>query len=72
MGVEYIVSSKLFADLPPEEKPLWHSHVHEVRSGQLIASGISEVAETEFMRKIAEPMERRGTHGTQTRRRRFR
>ena len=57
MGVEYIVSSKLFVDLPPDEKAMWHSHVHEVRSGQLIAFGISEVAEKEFMRKIA------GTYG---------
>jgi hypothetical protein len=57
MGVEYIVSGKLFADLSPEEKAMWHSHVHEVRSGQLIAPGIPEVAEKEFMRKVA------GTYG---------
>jgi hypothetical protein len=53
MGVEYIVSAGLFAGLPAKEKHLWHSHVHEVRSGQLIAPGIPEVAEKEFMRKIA-------------------
>ena len=57
MGVEYIVSAKLFADLPANEKHMWHSHAHEVRSGQLIAPGIPEVAEREFMRKIA------GTYG---------
>jgi hypothetical protein len=57
MGVEYIVSAKLFAGLPAKEKHMWHSHVHEVRSGQLIAPGIPEVAEKEFMRKIA------GTYG---------
>jgi hypothetical protein len=57
MGVEYIISAKLFADLPVREKALWHSHVHEVRSGQLIAPGIPEVAEKEFMRKLA------GTYG---------
>jgi hypothetical protein len=32
MGVEYIVSGALFATLPENEKPLWHSHVHEVKS----------------------------------------
>ena len=53
MGVEYIVSARLFAGLPAKEKHLWHSHVYEVRSGQLIAPGIPEVAEKEFMRKIA-------------------
>lgn len=57
MGVEYIVSARLFADLPAEEKHLWHSHVHEVRSGTLIAPGIPEVAERELMTKIA------GTYG---------
>jgi Protein of unknown function (DUF1264) len=53
MGVEYIISKQLFAGLPPEEKHLWHSHVHEVRSGQLIAPGIPEAAEHELMEKIA-------------------
>jgi hypothetical protein len=53
MGVEYIVSRVLFEKLPAEEKHLWHSHAHEVRSGQLIAPGIPEVAEHELMEKIA-------------------
>lgn len=53
MGVEYIVSRALFEKLPAAEKHLWHSHVHEVRSGQLIAPGIPEVAEHELMEKIA-------------------
>jgi hypothetical protein len=57
MGVEYIVSRALFEKLPAEEKHLWHSHVHEVRSGQLIAPGIPEPAEHELMEKIA------GTYG---------
>jgi hypothetical protein len=57
MGVEYIVSAKLFAGLPDEEKHLWHSHVHEVRSGTLIAPGIPEVAERQLMTEIA------GTYG---------
>lgn len=42
MGVEYIVSARLFATVPDADKPLWHSHVHEVKSGQLIAPGIPE------------------------------
>lgn len=57
MGVEYIISAKLFAGLPESEKRLWHSHVHEVRSGQLIAPGIPEIAEHEFMEKLV------GTYG---------
>jgi hypothetical protein len=57
MGVEYIVSEQLFKDLPAQEKALWHSHVHEVKSGQLIAPGIPEVAEKALMTKLI------GTYG---------
>jgi Protein of unknown function (DUF1264) len=54
MGVEYIVSKRLFETLPTEEKHLWHSHVHEVRSGTLIAPGIPDVAEHALMQQLAE------------------
>lgn len=54
MGVEYIVSRKLFDTLPPEEKRLWHSHVYEVKSGQLIAPGVPQAAEHAFMDKMAD------------------
>ncbi|EPF65653.1 OBAP family protein [Pseudomonas syringae] len=52
MGVEYIISERLFATLPTAEKALWHSHVHEVKSGQLIAPGIPEPAEHALMQKL--------------------
>ncbi|MFJ5299151.1 OBAP family protein [Pseudomonas sp. NPDC088368] len=52
MGVEYIISAALFAQLPDEEKALWHSHKHEVKSGQLIAPGIPEPAEHALMEKL--------------------
>lgn len=52
MGIEYIISAKLFATLPEEEKKLWHSHHYEVKSGTLIAPGIPEVAEHELMEKL--------------------
>lgn len=52
MGLEYIVSERLFAALPADEKSLWHSHVHEVKSGQLIAPGIPQVAEHALMQKL--------------------
>jgi hypothetical protein len=52
MGVEYIVSERLFHTLPEAEKALWHSHVHEVKSGQLVAPGIPQVAEKELMKKL--------------------
>jgi hypothetical protein len=52
MGVEYVIGERLFKSLPDSEKALWHSHVHEVKSGQLIAPGIPQVAERELMEKL--------------------
>ena len=52
MGVEYIVSKKLFDGLPDDEKKLWHSHVYEVKSGALVAPGVPQVAEHAFMEKM--------------------
>lgn len=52
MGVEYIITPKLFKTLSDEEKKLWHSHRHEVKSGTLIAPGIPEAAEHELMKKL--------------------
>ncbi len=52
MGVEYIISERLFKQLPEEEKKLWHSHQYEVKSGTLIAPGLPEVAEHELMEKL--------------------
>ena len=57
VGIEYIVSSKLFKELPAEEKKLWHSHVYEVKSGQLIAPRIPEAAEKQVMEGLV------GTYG---------
>ena len=52
MGVEYIVSERLFNSLPEAEKTLWHSHVHEVKSGQLIAPGLPDAAEHALMKRL--------------------
>lgn len=52
MGIEYIISGKLFETLDDEEKKLWHSHHYEVKSGTLIAPGIPDVAEHELMEKL--------------------
>ena len=57
IGIEYIVSGKLFNSLPPDEKKLWHSHGFEVKSGQLVSPGLPDAAEHAFMEKIM------GTYG---------
>jgi hypothetical protein len=40
IGVEYIVSERIFKSFPEEEKALWHSHRHETLSGTLVMPGI--------------------------------
>ena len=49
-GIEYIVSERLFEQLPEEERQYWHPHNGEILSGQLIAPGLPEAAEKELMR----------------------
>ncbi|MBZ8138473.1 outer membrane or secreted lipoprotein [Rubrivivax gelatinosus] len=50
-GIEYIVSERLFATLPPEERRYWHPHNAEILSGQLVAPGIPAPAELALMRR---------------------
>lgn len=45
IGIEYIISEKLFGTLPAEEKKLWHTHEYEVKGGILFIPGIPKVAE---------------------------
>lgn len=52
IGIEYIISAKLFEQLPPEEKQYWHSHVYEVKSGMLVAPSVPEIAEHMEMEKL--------------------
>ena len=50
-GIEYIISEKLFAALPIEEKKYWHPHNYEILSGQLVAPGIPKAAEHALLGK---------------------
>ena len=50
VGIEYIVSERLFDSLPPQEKQYWHPHNYEILSGQLVAPWIPDVAELELMK----------------------
>lgn len=36
IGIEYMISPRLFATLSSEEKKLWHSHIFEVKSGLVV------------------------------------
>jgi hypothetical protein len=57
IGIEYIVSERVFLQLPEDEKRLWHSHHYETTSGELVMPGIPERVETAAMRDLA------GTYG---------
>src|ERR1700712_1615184 len=52
IGIEYIVSARLFGTLPEDEKKLWHSHHYEVKSGELVAPGVPKPAEHAFMQDL--------------------
>lgn len=52
IGIEYIVSEKLFSSLPEDEKPFWHPHNYEILSGQLVAPGLPDVAEKAFLKRL--------------------
>ncbi len=52
IGIEYIVSERVFKSLPNDEKKLWHSHHYEVKSGALIAPGVPEPAEHAVMKDL--------------------
>lgn len=36
IGIEYMITPRVYATLPAAERSLWHSHVFEVKSGMLI------------------------------------
>jgi hypothetical protein len=52
IGIEYIVSERLFATLPADERPYWHPHNYEILSGQLTAPGLPEAAERAFLKEL--------------------
>ncbi|HVC94611.1 MAG TPA: DUF1264 domain-containing protein [Pirellulales bacterium] len=52
LGVEYIVSDRLFRELPDTEKKYWHPHTYEVLAGGLIAPSMKPDDEMAFMKHI--------------------
>lgn len=52
LGVEYVISDAAYRALPEAEKKYWHPHTYEVLSGGLVAPGMPEAQEKEFMGKL--------------------
>eukprot|EP01040_Poterioochromonas_malhamensis_P008841 gene8841-9576_t len=51
IGLEYIISERLYDQLPAEERVYWHPHNYEILSGMLCAPGLPDIAEKELLKK---------------------
>lgn len=52
IGIEYIISERLFQTLPQEEKKLWHSHEYEIKSGLLSCPLLPTKLENQVMQDL--------------------
>jgi hypothetical protein len=52
IGIEYIVSERLFGTLSEDEQGFWHPHNFELLSGQLTAPGLPAAAEHALMKLL--------------------
>ncbi|KAK2988687.1 hypothetical protein RJ640_012723 [Escallonia rubra] len=54
IGVEYIVSGRLFETLEPEEQKLWHSHAYEITSGLWVNPRVPEMIQKPELKDLAQ------------------
>ena len=52
LGVEYLISEERYRALPEDEKRMWHSHAHAVKSGQWVMPGADPDVERNVMRDL--------------------
>ncbi|XP_010916343.1 oil body-associated protein 2B [Elaeis guineensis] len=52
IGVEYVVSDRIFETLPSEEQKLWHSHAYEIKSGLWVSPGVPEMLQKPELREM--------------------
>jgi Protein of unknown function (DUF1264) len=57
IGIEYVVTDKLFKTLPASEQALWHPHDSEVESELLVLPGLAEDKQKEILSTL------KTTHG---------
>lgn len=53
IGVEYIVSDRIFEALPQEEQKLWHSHAYEIKSGMWVNPRVPEMIQKPELENLA-------------------
>lgn len=51
VGIEYIISERLYDSLPDAEKALWHPHNYAVISGQMVMPGLPDMAEHAYLER---------------------
>ncbi|XP_055329766.1 uncharacterized protein LOC129582295 [Paramacrobiotus metropolitanus] len=49
IGIEYVVTEKIFCMLDEEEQKFWHNHAFDVKSGSFIAPGLPWALEKKVM-----------------------
>lgn len=52
LGVEYIVSDRIYRQFSDDEKKYWHPHTYEVLAGGLTAPSMTDADELKFMKAI--------------------
>ncbi|VVB12527.1 unnamed protein product [Arabis nemorensis] len=53
IGIEYIVSEKLFESLSEEEQKLWHSHDYEIQTALLVTPRVPELVAKPELKNLA-------------------
>jgi len=53
VGIQYIISERVFLTLPEVEKKLWHSFHYMVKNGLIVAPSLPSVAEQPLMTHLA-------------------
>jgi len=53
VGVEYIVTEKVFSKLPEDEKKFWHSKAYAAKSGLIVAPRLPWTAEHQLMEDLS-------------------
>jgi len=52
IGIEYVVTEKIFNTLDFEEQKFWHNHAYDVKSGSFIAPGLPNAVEKNLMGEL--------------------
>ncbi|OVA01474.1 Protein of unknown function DUF1264 [Macleaya cordata] len=53
IGVEYIVSDRIFESLPPDEQKLWHSHAYEIKAGLWMNPRVPEMIQKSELQDLS-------------------